>query len=172
MITREQFQLQIDRLVNCFGAQKFPDQRAAMIWDDVSGLPYATVIAIVDTFIRNAKHAPTPGDFLEAVKASGAQAKRYALGEIQPEEIARCLNCGDSGFIRLIRNEIYEEWAKWSSGSAPCHCYRGKQAIEAAKRKPKNPIDLGPQFNERWLKSYSINPAYKRKQATNPEGAA
>ncbi len=154
-ITRDQFQLQIDRLTDTFGGNKFPDQRSAMIWDDVSDLPYETVIAIVDTFIRNSKFAPLPGDFSEAVKACGIQIKRYALGETQPREIARCHDCMDSGFIRLTRNETFEPWAKWESGSAPCHCHRGKMLIEAGKRKPKDPIDLGAQFNDSWLRSYS-----------------
>lgn len=159
-ITREQFHLQIDRLVDTFGDRHFPDQRVQMIWEVVDGLSYQTVIAIVDSFISESKHAPLPVDFKKAVRESGHKARQYALGEIQPKEIAKCWDCGDSGFIRLKRKENFEEWAKWQTGSAPCYCFRGKQLIEAGKRNPKGPIDFGPQFNDRWKNSYEIISAH------------
>lgn len=169
-ITRPQFQIQIDRLVNTFGANKFPDQRAAMIWDSVSDLSYPTVIAIVDTFIRNSKHAPLPCDFSDAVKEATKNTKhRYFLGEIQPPEIAQCWDCGDSGFIRLFRNDNFEEWAVWKNGSAPCHCYRGRHAIEAGKRKPKNQINLGTQFSDHWRTSYAVMPAHIHTTTTQEQ---
>lgn len=165
MITREQFQLQVDRLCDTFGDKHFPDQRTHMIWDDVRAYEYPTIIAVVDSFIRNSKFAPLPGDFSEALKGAGAQKQRYSLGEVQPREIAQCRDCADSGFIRLKRIDTHEDWARWHAGSAPCHCHRGRMVIEAGQRKPKHPIDFGPQFSESWLKSYSIVPAW-------PQGAA
>lgn len=151
MITRDQFQLQVDRLCDCFGDRHFPDQRVRMIWDSAEGNEYQTVIAIVDGFIRSSKHAPLPADFSEAInEATKGSKRKYALGELQPREIAKCQDCLDSGFIRLNSENVI--------GSAPCHCHRGKMLIEAGKRKNKNPINLGPQFNETWLKGYTIEP--------------
>lgn len=163
MITREQFRLQIDRLTDTFGEKNFPDQRSAMIFDYVCGLEYETVIAIVDSFIRSSKYAPLPADFSEAVKEAtkGVGAREHALGEIQPKEIARCWDCADSGFIRLQRIDSYEAWAKFETGSAPCHCSRGKELILKAKQKAKNPTELGPQFNDDWKKIYKIMPEYE-----------
>lgn len=160
-ITREQFLLQIDRLCDTFTDKAFPDQRTHMMWESAQGHLYPTVIAVVDAFIRNSKAAPLPGDFSEALAATKSEKRKFALGEIQPQEICQCLDCGDSGFIRLARKERFEEWAKWNIGSAPCHCHRGRMAIEAAKRKPKNPIDLGPQFSSAWRNSYSVMPSYE-----------
>lgn len=88
--------------------------------------------------------------------------KKYALGQIQSKDEAQCWDCADSGFIRLTRKEVYEPLAKFESGSAPCHCDRGRAVISAALRKSP-PLDLGPQFNELWLKSYEICPEYTEK---------
>lgn len=160
-ITKEQFQLQIDRLCDAFGDNRFPDQRVRMMWDSAEENDYGVVIGVVDSFIRGSKYAPLPSDFSLAIfEATIGTKKKFCLGEVQPEEIAKCKDCGDSGFIRLIRNQAFEEWAKWETGSAPCHCYRGKMAIDAAKRKPKNSTDLGPQFADFWRSSYSIISAY------------
>lgn len=160
-ITREQFQLQIDRLEDTFGERFFPDQRTHMMWESAIGYNYNTVIAVVDSFIRSSKAAPMPSDFSSAMNEATRETRRkFALGELQPKEQAQCFDCADSGFVRLKRNEQFEKWANWQSGSAPCHCHRGRMAIDAAKRKPKNPIDLGSQFSDRWLNSYSIVQAY------------
>lgn len=161
MITREQFQLQIDRLTDTFGDKAFPDQRVSMIWESAQEHLYPTVIAVVDQFIRNSKSAPLPGDFAEALSASKSEKRKYALGELRPKEICQCMDCADSGLIRLTRKESFEEWAKWSSGSAPCHCFRGRMAIEAAARKPKHPLDLGTQFSDHWRNSYSVIREYE-----------
>jgi hypothetical protein len=167
-ITRDQFYLQIERLSDTFGEKYFPEQRTLMIWETVSDLEYNTVIAVVDAFIRNSKHAPLPSDFIEAVRDATKNTKRkYSLGEIQPREIAQCFDCGDSGFIRLKRNETFETWAVWETGSAPCHCYRGKMLIDAGQRKPKNPIDLGPQFGEHWKNSYTVLAEYENSTSNS-----
>ncbi len=160
MITKDQFYLQMDRLKDCFGDHKFPDQREAMLWEMVHGHDYAVMIYVVDMFIRNAKSAPLPAEFAEAIGKVSTGSKKYALGEIQPREIAKCHDCADSGFIRLERNETFEKWAKWITGSAPCHCDRGRLLIAAGTRTKPTPTDFGPQFAEHWLKSYSIVPSY------------
>ena len=102
--------------------------------------------AIIDRMFENSQKAvSTP--------------KKYALGEIQLKEESKCWDCADSGFVRLKRLENYESWAKFKTGSAPCHCLRGKELIEAGLRK-KERVDFGPQFGERWKKSYEIIPEY------------
>lgn len=121
-------------------------------------------VETVNQFVGNRPVSKPPliQDFIDATRGSNRAKKKYAYGDIQPKEIAQCWDCGDSGFIRILRNEVYEAWAKCAHGSAPCHCARGRGAIEAAARIPKGPIDLGPQFNNSWLKSYSKMPAYDR----------
>lgn len=105
---------------------------------------------MIDRMFQNVNQKKQP--------AAGAEGS-FALGEIQPKNIAKCWDCGDSGFIRLRRLPEYEEWATYESGSAPCHCDRGLALIAAGKlRKP--PIYFGPQFNELWTKSYEIDPAW------------
>jgi hypothetical protein len=161
MITRPQFAIQMERLTDTFGDKFFSEQRAHMMWQSVEGLEYPTVIAIVDSFIRSSKTAPLPVDFaLAASEATKGRTRKFALGELQPQEVASCWDCADSGFIRVKRNETFEEWAKYDFGSAPCHCTRGALLIEAGKRLPRNPIDFGGQFDETWKKSYTVMPAY------------
>ncbi len=164
-VRREQFNLQIDRLVDTFGDKHFPEQRILMIWEVVEGLDYNSVIALVDGFIRGSKFAPLPSDFSEAAKDFKRTVRRYSLGEIQPKELAQCRDCADSGFIRLERRENAQPWAKWATGSAPCHCGRGKELIYKCSKR-KNPLDLGPQFNSAWDTSYRIRPEY------GPDGVA
>lgn len=165
-ITRDQLSVQLDRLIDTFGDKAFSDQRIALIWEIVNGLEYSQVISIVDGFLKKSRHAPLPDDFSQAAKDFRRSSRDYALGEIRPREIAQCLDCGDSGFIRLSRNTEFESWAKWQTGSAPCHCARGDQLIEAARRM-KSPMELGPKFNENWLKSYSVIPAYGQERVNN-----
>ncbi len=160
-VRREQFQLQIDRLSDTFGDKHFPEQRVLMIWEVVEGLDYGSVIALTDGFIRASKFAPLPSDFSEAAKDFKRSSRRYALGEIQPQEIARCLDCGDSGFVRLTRKDGAAAWAKWATGSAPCHCGRGRELLFKAANRAKGPLDLGPQFSQAWESSYAVVPAYE-----------
>lgn len=172
MITREQFQLQVHRLCDTFGDRAFPEQRQIMIWDIVKAHAYEHVIHAIEGFIRSAKSAPLPKDFAE-VMANYASKKR-ALGDCVPYDEATCKHCLDSGFIRVIRNETYEPWAKWQQGSSPCFCARGKELIEAGKRVKPQPIDFGPQFNENWFTSYSHLPYPEPSEITHevPDGAA
>lgn len=69
MITREQFQLQVQRLEDTFGDRHFSDQRTHMIWGYVKDFDYQVIIRMVDHFIRSSKQAPLPIDFQNAVKA-------------------------------------------------------------------------------------------------------
>ena len=163
MITRDQFRLQMERLKDAFGDHKFPDQREVMLWESSEGHDYGVIIHVVDMFIRNSKTAPLPSEFAEAVgkAANSLGARKFALGEIQPSDKAKCWDCGDSGFVRLVRNETFAPWAKWSSGSAPCHCLRGRDLIAAGKRMRPSPVDFGPQFSDDWHSSYSINPSWE-----------
>lgn len=151
-ITRDQFRLQLDRLIDVWGEKPFSSQREAMIWEIVENHEYPVVISVVDRFIRELNRAPLPKDFSEVLQSLSPK-KKLALGDHWPKEIAHCKDCLDSGFVRLVRNEIYDSWAIWEKGSAPCYCSRGAQAVAAAKRKTH---DLGRQFNETWKSSYSI----------------
>lgn len=155
MITRDQFALQIDRLIDTFGEKAFSAQREHLIWESVDGLEYANVIAIVDEFIRNSRHAPLPGEFSKAASDYRKHNKRYALGEVKPMELANCKDCLDSGFVLVTRKSEFQRWAKWQSGSAACHCERGRELIQAGLRR-KSPIDLGSQFSDHWSTSYDI----------------
>lgn len=126
-----------------------------MLWNIFKNTPYVTVIAIIDHFIRSSRYAPMPADIAELVARSGASGKSKALGEIRLRSEAKCHDCADSGFIRLSRLPAHEPWAKYLDGSAPCHCHRGRQLIEAGRRL-KEPHDFGPQYSDHWSRSYRI----------------
>ena len=152
-VTRDEFQFQFSRLIDAFGDKGFSEQRELMIWSILKNLPYVAVIGIVDNFIRCAKYPPLPADFSEAVSKCGVKGEMI-LGDIQ--EIAKCQDCDDSGFVRLERLPQHDAWAKWIQGSAPCHCNRGSMLIEAGKRMKPKAHDAGPQFNDYWRRSYRI----------------
>lgn len=160
LVSREMLDVQLERLEQAFGDKFFDDQRARMIWHAVEGLEYASVIEIADKFIREFKHAPLPKDFLDASREYTRSATVYKLGEIRPREIAKCFDCGDSGFVHVERLPEYDEWAVWHSGSMPCHCERGRKLIEAGRRRAKGAIDFGAQWNSYHAKSYRIEPAH------------
>jgi hypothetical protein len=168
-ITRDQFRLQIDRLVDAFGDRAFSEQREHMIWEIVKPFDYPPIISVVDDFIRGSRHAPLPADFVTSTRSLGRGSRAYALGEIQPIDMAKCWDCGDSGFIRLRRKPTFDKWAKWDIGSAPCHCTRGWQLIETGLRR-KVPLDFGSQFSDYWRNSYEVMPAYSgHTTVTNDE---
>lgn len=173
-VTRDQFSVQLDRLIATFGDKAFSDQRVHLIWEALDGLDYANVITITSGFIRESRYAPLPADFAKAAREFRRNRRLYALGEIQPAASCVCMDCGDSGFVRVARKDSHEAWAVWRIGSAPCHCDRGRQLIEAGRRM-RSPTDFGPQFEDRWLKSYEIMPAWDNREQTftrGPEGCA
>lgn len=149
------FTTQIARLRAVFGEKPFHQHRLEIIHRATKALPDQAFEQICSLFLTEMKYAPMPKDFIEASREFKRGSRPYALGELQPREIALCWDCADSGFVRIKRLENYEPWAKWEVGSAPCQCLRGKFAIEAARRH-KSPVDLGPQFNIAWRKSYEI----------------
>lgn len=159
-MTDGQFKIQLDRLKIAFGEKPFDHQRLYLIRDSLRHLSYEQFERMVDRFIREKKpnDPPLPKDFAEIAKIEGGQKRKIALGEYYPQELAECWDCGDSGFIRLVRNEDYDEWAKWDRGSAPCHCDKGRQVSQNKKH------NLGLQFNETWKKSYSVLPCYTAQQ--------
>lgn len=163
-IQREQLDIQLDRLSEAFGEKNFGEQRSRMVWIAVEGMEYQDVISICDKFIREFKHAPLPKDFLEAAREYNRNATTWALGEIRPREIAKCFDCGDSGFVRVQRRATYDKWAVYSMGSMPCHCDRGRELIEKGKRRAKGAIDLGAQYGDYHAKSYAKIPAHSASE--------
>jgi hypothetical protein len=154
-VTRDQFALQMDRLIDAFGEKAYGAQREHLIWEAIDGLAYAQVIAMVSDFIGRMHKAPLPKDFSDAAAVCGRDKKRYALGEYQPLEQALCRDCADSGFIRLLRKDAFEKWAKWDTCSICCHCDRGAKAKDAAMRMQR-PTEIA-RFDDRWLTSYAVD---------------
>jgi hypothetical protein len=150
----QDFDSQFVRLRQAYGERYFTIQHSEIIWRYVGELSLGEFSDVVENFIAESHKAPTPSQFSEAVKIYRKSKKPYALGELQPNPF--CRDCGDSGFIRLKRIVGFEPWAKFETGSAPCHCNRGKMAIEAALKIKGSPIDLGTQFNDCWATSYKI----------------
>lgn len=137
-VSRGQLDVQLERLEECFGERHFGEQRSRMIWLAVEGLEYGDVITIVDTFIKRSKHAPLPQEFTDAAREY-KRTGRSALGEDQPNP--NCHDCRDSGFM----------WVTYrgKSGWGPCACDRGRQLIEADRRRTR-PIGFRTQYGPHW----------------------
>lgn len=164
-MTIECFNVQMARLRETFGARAYPSTREELIAKALKHLDDAAITTLITGFIASAKHAPTVEDIAKGAREFNSQKHTYALGEHRPREIAKCFDCADSGFVRVKRLANHATWAKWHEGSAPCHCYRGKLAIEAAKRL-RSPVDLGAQYNHLWRSSYEIMPYHSAQPPT------
>ena len=149
-MTREIFDQQIGRL-RVRWKNAFDPEFVSLLANRIGDAPNDAFVEVVNSIIgsRPVSKPPLIEDFTTPLKAYARSGrKRYALGEPQPN--ASCRDCQDSGFIRLVRKPEFESWARFHTGSAPCHCGRGKLVSQSAKH------DFGPQFNDRWLKSYDI----------------
>ncbi len=161
-MTKELFVVSMKRMANCFGQNFYNTERTEAIWqlckiheDDVF---YKTC----NRLINNSRMPPLPKEIADMARTvastTGSVTTELALGEYRPKEISKCYDCADSGFIRLTRIDTFEPWAKWQSGSAPCHCGRGELVSKSNYRL------YGPQFKEFWEKSYDVNPIYQIAQ--------
>lgn len=159
-MTHECFVVNINRIQREFKGT-FGQSRLEMIKKRFIPVDDGEWIKICDSIIAYERSLPTLKEFEKYGLETLLSRKKhtYSFGEIQPKEIAKCWDCGDSGFIRLTRKQVFEAWARWATASAPCHCPRGIELIEMGKR-TKSSHDFGIQFSELWLNSYEINPAY------------
>lgn len=157
-----EFFSQVKRLESAFGAKAFDAERCSMIRGNLRHLTGDQFERIVNQFINSKRPTdpPLPKEFSEAAASQNKSStqRKYFLGDIQPREMANCFDCADSGFVRLKRVDGHEAWAKFETGSAPCHCERGAMVSRNVK------YNLGPQFNDNWKRSYEILSEYGKNK--------
>lgn len=158
-MTAEFFKEQIQRLKSRFGEKAFDREFCDLIAAKVKFMSDESFVSLVNFIIgsRKPNDPPLIEDFAKPAGDARRERKLYMLGEHKPLSEANCADCLDSGFIRLARKESHEPWALWRIASAPCHCARGRELIEADKRAPeKRRVGFTGQFNDRWRKSYDV----------------
>lgn len=158
-MNREVFHEQVKRLQTRW-KNAFDEEFVALLGAKMYAVSNETFVDVVNQFIgdRPVSKPPLLQDFMQATGAASRSStkKVYHLGDIRPKALAECMDCGDSGFVRLRRRASHDEWARFEVGSAPCHCKQGKQVSLNQK------YNLGPQFNRLWEKSYEIISEYGR----------
>lgn len=121
-MTFEQFQLQMDRLGQTFGANHYKPDRTMIIWKEFRDLPEGWMRATVDRFIGEMRQAPLLAEFRTALvmdrdrgRAPGGVALKP---EVDPSRI-KCFFCGDNGVYIALHCETRDPFA------FRCHCDRG-----------------------------------------------
>jgi hypothetical protein len=94
-LTKNYFDIQIDRLESVFGERAFSGERCKLIWRAVERLSWKSFERICDHLIASCRHAPLPKDFADAVRAEIKNQPR-AQKEDAPYVIL-CECCLDSG---------------------------------------------------------------------------
>lgn len=156
-MNREIFDQQITRLKTRW-KNSFDPEFVSLLALKMAYVSNESFVETVNAFIgdRPVSQPPLLQDFIKATGASqrSSESRRYQLGEIRPKNLCECRDCGDSGFIRLSRKPQFEAWARYESGSAPCHCSNGRLVSQNTK------YNLGPQFSRAWESSYQVVPTY------------
>lgn len=100
-VTESQFNIQMERLYAVFGEKSFTEQRNAITWKYVGGLPYTNFIKIIDHFIGSFRYAPLPEDF----KIASISERRSMAGSIgiiyAVPDVIKCRECDDLGILRV-----------------------------------------------------------------------
>lgn len=91
------FNDQIQRLVSTFGKTNFSDERVKLIWNISERLNENEFKQIVNHFLANARYAPLPDDFNQAVKAElKSRPQGYmAIDVTRGKPCTKCLGTGE-----------------------------------------------------------------------------
>ena len=124
-MNREQFQVQLNRLVECFGKSAYGTERCALVWRAVDGQSIEWFKRTVDGFISSSRQAPMVVDFKDAAAEERERqwngTKHLDTASAQWNPRPACEYCRDNGvYVATNRNpEIVGLYA------FRCHCERG-----------------------------------------------
>lgn len=154
-MNRNDFMLQMDRLMKVYGDKSYPDERTKIIWREMQGLMTYEFQDIVSELIASSATAPMITKFREAKmdlrlrNAAGYDSGFKAWLDAQPH----CYYCAKSGAVTAIRQSDGTLWA------FRCGCSVGQ------KKYPNFPL---------WTEMHDS--AFERNRASNPnathEGAS
>lgn len=66
-MTQQEFIAQVTRITNTFGERSFPQERAALLWQEVGSFSGTWFKKVCDGIIGNNRHAPVLSDFADAI---------------------------------------------------------------------------------------------------------
>jgi hypothetical protein len=114
MISREQFQGELSKLMDQFGASKFSKRKADLIYLALRDLDYHELTSVIDNIIGNCKFAPTVDDFKD-------KARSYLINKTKSEP-TDCSYCKGSGIL-----SVRKKTGEVGDYAFACICPNGKQ---------------------------------------------
>lgn len=63
-----EFDLEINRLRNCYGERSYPDERVVLLWKEVCGLDGSWFNNLISKFILHQRVAPLMGEFIDDIR--------------------------------------------------------------------------------------------------------
>ena len=162
-MSKEQFDIQIRRLIDCYGDKTFNDQRLMQFFTAVKDLPYLRFVRIVDHIIRNQRYAPLPKDFYEAARGERNamhSENRYTTDSgfnhrYEPD----CPLCGDTGELDVVEkgDPNKHTWV------IACKCRKGAESVWHTKHELQR---LTPEIENRFNRhTIKAGPAKARNTA-------
>lgn len=122
-MTIQEFNAQIKRLSDTYGAQHFKQERLTLLWKRISNFSQAWFERTVDGLISHHRQAPMPSDFEEAISSERERnwKNRQEDGLHEWTGRAACTYCKDTGVYVCSHPTKSGMWA------FRCACPRGLQ---------------------------------------------
>jgi hypothetical protein len=123
----EEFKEEFKRLVNFFGADRYPQEVAQGIWREVGGVSKEDLAATIDSFIQDSVKSKKPkvpnlDDFKNALFSQINSAKKE-IAEGLKKKHADCPHCQGVGIVTYYLRE-----KKWMAGTSyQCDCPLGEK---------------------------------------------
>jgi hypothetical protein len=120
-VTEAEFQKQMNRLAETFGAASYKGDRVTMLWRRVKDFSSHWLERTVDGFVLGSRQAPLPADFEEAISLERERVwkakKSDGLHEVRASY--SCGVCKDTGVYVCSHPHKGGMWG------FRCHCERG-----------------------------------------------
>ena len=117
-MTQPEFHLEIDKLSQIYGSNKYPDERRRILYARFRYVPLDEFKRVIDNFIGSASFAPLLEEFQTALRQVMAEIKK---NDEASKSIGDCVHCGGDGLV------FSESEVKGERGYVGrCICLRGE----------------------------------------------
>lgn len=144
---RDQFEQQLLRLAEVYGAAKYPKHRADVLWDRFSAVSARDFQEAISNLIADESYAPMSTKIQMAIQNLNGKVK-----EAKPvNSFVKCRYCCDTGFILWSKKENPEQ-------TCTTQCHRCPEGIENASGLKK----ANESMQEHWSFHFSVKNRFKR----------
>ena len=128
-MTENEFDLQILRLQEVYGKNKYPEERKNVFWKKFHKMGNEAFSYAVTEFIANNERAPMAKDFEAVLRSEFNKIVERDLAQISP-----CSNCSGGWAWRKKYCDFSQEWREVS---LRCYCQWGDQLSKEIPQLPK-----------------------------------